>query len=163
MSIFIDINIFKHEKMVYQFTLFFKPYGNLKVQTAINCKIFAIVHKVLKICNFPIIVIQSTQCRSVVLNAEFDPSAERVQDSEGRKVNGVEQLILNVNIYKGGASETRISTSWLYKSRAYIQSELWQQNEALVCHRLLGRGELPRGWATPTSPHVGVTTTSSSG
>ena len=32
---------------------------------------------------------------------EIVPSAERVQVSVGRKVNGVEQLILNVNIYKG--------------------------------------------------------------
>ena len=57
--------------------------------------------------------------RSVVLNEELDPSAERVQDSVGRKDNGVEQLVLNINMYKGDASETRITISLLYKSRAY--------------------------------------------
>ena len=66
--------------------------------------------------------IQSTPCRSVVLIVELDPSAERVQDTNGRKVSGVEQLILNTNIYKGDASETWIPTSLLYKSRAYIQT-----------------------------------------
>ena len=45
--------------------------------------------------------IRSTPCRSVVLNVELVPNAERVQDSEGRIVNGVEQRILNINIYKG--------------------------------------------------------------
>ena len=91
------------------------------------------------------------------------PSAERVQVSVGRIDNGVEQLILDVIIYKGDASETRITTSLLYKSRAQIQTELQQPNEALVCHRQPGRGELPGSWETPISPHVGVMTTSSSG
>ena len=36
--------------------------------------------------------IQSTQCRSVVLIVELDPSAERVRDSEGSVVNGVEHV-----------------------------------------------------------------------
>ena len=53
---------------------------------------------------------------------ETVPSAERVQVSEGRKVNGVEQRILNLNIYKGDASEIRTTTSILNKSNAYIQS-----------------------------------------
>ena len=44
---------------------------------------------------------------------ELVPSAERVQDSGGRKVNGVEQRILNMNIYKGDASETRSTISIL--------------------------------------------------
>ena len=57
--------------------------------------------------------IQSTPCRSVVLIVELDPSAERVQDTDGRKVSGVEQLILNSNIYKGDASETRSTISIL--------------------------------------------------
>ena len=44
---------------------------------------------------------------------ELVPSAERVQDSGGRKVNGVEQRILNKNIYKGDTSETQSTTSLL--------------------------------------------------
>ena len=64
------------------------------------------------------IVIRSTMRRSVVLNVELDPSAERVQDSVGRKDNGVEQLILDINIYKGDASETWTTTSILSKNRA---------------------------------------------
>ena len=63
-------------------------------------------------------VIQSTMSQSVVLNVEFGPSAERAQDSDGRKVNGVEQHILNVDIYKGDASETWTTSSILNKSKA---------------------------------------------
>ena len=58
--------------------------------------------------------------RSVVLDVEFGPSAERAQDSNERKVNGVEQPILNLDIYKGDSSETQTS-SILNKSKAYIQ------------------------------------------
>ena len=98
--------------------------------------------------------------RSVVLNVELDPSAERVQDSVGRKDNGVEQLILDVSIYKGDASETRSTISILNQSMACIQAKLLQQYEVLVSHRLPSRGELQRGWVTPISPHVGAKTTS---
>ena len=74
----------------------------------------------LYLCYICICVIQSTMRRSVVLNVEPDPSAERVQDSVGRKDNGVEQHVLNANIYKGDLSETQTS-SILNKSKAYIQ------------------------------------------
>ena len=43
------------------------------------------------------------------MSMETVPSAERVQVSVGRKVNGVEQRILNINIYKRDASETRVT------------------------------------------------------
>ena len=39
-----------------------------------------------------IFAIRSTLGRSVVLNGELVPSADRVQDSEGSKVNGVEHV-----------------------------------------------------------------------
>ena len=63
-------------------------------------------------------VIQSTSVGLLYSMFEFGPSAERAQDSDGRKVNGVEQLILSVNIYKGDASETWTTTSILNMSRA---------------------------------------------
>ena len=54
--------------------------------------------------------------RSVVPYVELVSSAERVQDSEGRIVNGVEQHILYSSIYKGDASETRSTISILTKA-----------------------------------------------
>ena len=74
---------------------------------------------------------------------------------EGRKDNGVEQLILNRNIYKGGASETQSTISILNQGMACIQARLLQQYEVLVSGRLPSRGELLTHMGAKTTPSPG--------
>ena len=57
---------------------------------------------------------------------EIVPSAERVQVSVGRKVNGVEQRILNVNIYKG----TRLKHGLpYYYTTSYLNNHMYINRE----------------------------------
>ena len=57
---------------------------------------------------------------------EIVPSAERVQVSEGRIVNGVEQRILNISIYKG----TRLKHGLpYYYTTSYLNNHMYINRE----------------------------------